>query len=66
MLEIFILNSIFRYNVEGESLPNPYRLRPLLGVKLPVNSSFSPVIQLYNPYPTTIQVPNDLENAINH
>lgn len=47
---------MFRYNVEGEALPNPYRLRPLVGVKMPVNSSYSPVIQIHNPHPTTIQV----------
>jgi len=46
----------FRYTVEGEGTPNPYRIQPLLGVRLPVNSSYSPVIHLHNPHQSTIQV----------
>ena len=46
----------FRFNVKAQGTPNPYRLRPLVGVKLPVNSSFSPLIQLHNPHPEPIQV----------
>ena len=46
----------FRYNVEGEGTPNPYRIKPLTGVKLPLNSSYSPVIEIHNPHPSTIQV----------
>jgi len=46
----------FRYNVEGVGTPNPYRIQPLVGVKLPLNSSYSPVIQMHNPHGATIQV----------
>merc|ERR1711892_305396 len=46
----------FRYNVEGAGTPNPYRIKPLVGVKLPLNSSYSPVIEIHNPHPHTIQV----------
>jgi len=46
----------FRYNVEGAGTPNPYRIKPLTGVKLPLNSSYSPVIEIHNPHPSTIQV----------
>jgi hypothetical protein len=52
--------------VEGEALPNPYRLRPLVGVRMPVNSSYSPVIQIHNPHPTTIQVRNKEKNTDIH
>ena len=55
-LSVPLIDLIIRYNVEGEATPNPYRIRPLLGVKMPVNSSYSPVIQIHNPHPTTIQV----------
>lgn len=46
----------FRFMVKAEGTPNPYRLKPLVGVKLPVNSSYSPMIQLHNPHPEAIQV----------
>ena len=46
----------FRYNVRGTGTPNPYRIKPLVGVRLPVNSSYNPVIQIHNPHPATIQV----------
>ena len=36
--------------------PNPYRLKPLVGVRMPLNSSYSPLIQLHNPHSEPIQV----------
>lgn len=46
----------FRYNVFGTGTPNPYRIKPLVGVKMPLNSSYSPMIELHNPHSSTIQV----------
>merc|ERR1712079_393873 len=46
----------FRFLVKAQGTPNPYRLKPLVGVKLPLNSSYSPMIQLHNPHPEPIQV----------
>ena len=46
----------FRFNVKAKGTPNPYRLQPLVGVKLPINSSFSPLIRLHNPHSEPIQV----------
>lgn len=37
-------------------LPNPYRLRPLVGAKIPVNASYEPIITLHNPHDTRILV----------
>ena len=37
-------------------VPNPYRVRPLLGAKVAVNTSFSPLIHLHNPHSSTLQV----------
>ena len=45
-----------RFVVRATGTPNPYRLRPLVGVKMPLNSSYSPMIQLHNPHPEPIQV----------
>ncbi|XP_061164811.1 transmembrane protein 131-like isoform X1 [Saccostrea echinata] len=46
----------FSYNVFGVGIPNPYRLRPYLGAKVPLNSSFSPIIKIHNPFSSTLQV----------
>ncbi|XP_054261852.1 transmembrane protein 131 isoform X2 [Macrosteles quadrilineatus] len=46
----------FKYQVRGSSVQSPYRLRPLSGVRLPLNASFSPVIQMHNPYATPLQL----------
>ncbi|XP_005095325.1 transmembrane protein 131 isoform X2 [Aplysia californica] len=55
---LFIHTSIgsIRYQVFGVGIPNPYRLRPYLGARVPINSSFTPVIQMHNPYSTSLQV----------
>ena len=42
--------------VFGVGIPNPYRIRPILGAKVPVNSSFSPLIHMHNPHSSTLQV----------
>lgn len=37
-------------------MPNPYRLRPLVGARIPVNASYEPMIMIHNPHETRIQV----------
>ncbi|KAF5302357.1 hypothetical protein FQA39_LY10396 [Lamprigera yunnana] len=46
----------FKYQVKGASISSPYRLRPIVGVKLPLNTTFSPLINMYNPYTEPIQI----------
>ncbi|XP_037106097.1 transmembrane protein 131 isoform X1 [Syngnathus acus] len=46
----------FTYQVFGVGIPNPYRLRPFIGARVPVNSSFSPLINIHNPYSEPLQV----------
>ncbi|XP_078684163.1 transmembrane protein 131-like isoform X1 [Branchiostoma floridae x Branchiostoma belcheri] len=46
----------FPYQVFGVGVPNPYRLRPFLGARVPLNSSFSPVINMHNPHSEPLQV----------
>ena len=48
--------SISKLQVFGVGIPNPYRLRPYLGARLPVNTSFSPLINMHNPHSSTLQV----------
>ncbi|XP_037086689.1 transmembrane protein 131-like [Pollicipes pollicipes] len=55
---LYIHSSVgsFRFKVKAEGTPNPYRLKPLVGVKMPLNSSYSPLIEMYNPHKTPLQV----------
>ncbi|XP_044255531.1 transmembrane protein 131 [Tribolium madens] len=46
----------FKYNVKGLSIYSPYRLRPIVGIKLPINASFSPLIYMHNPHTQPIQI----------
>ncbi|XP_005995907.1 transmembrane protein 131 isoform X2 [Latimeria chalumnae] len=43
-------HGVFTYQVFGVGIPNPYRLRPFIGARVPVNSSFSPLINIHNPH----------------
>lgn len=42
--------------VKGASVYSPYRLRPIVGIKLPLNATFSPFIYMHNPHTEAIQV----------
>ena len=35
---------------------NPYRLKPLIGARVPVNTSYSPMISMQNPHSNSLQV----------
>ena len=50
----FLSTSVWK--VFGVGIPNPYRLRPFIGARVPVNSSFSPLIHIHNPYSEPLQV----------
>lgn len=56
--DLYIHTSIgsFKYSVSGIGISNPYRLRPFVGVRIPLNSSYSSVINIYNPHPLTLQL----------
>ena len=45
-----------KFQVFGVGMPNVYRLRAFIGAKIPVDGSFSPYINMYNPYSESIQV----------
>ena len=44
------------FQVFGVGTGNPYRLKPLIGARVPVNSSFSPVIKMHNPFSRSLRV----------
>jgi hypothetical protein len=37
-------------------MSSPYRLQPVVGVKLPINASFTPLIYMHNPHSELMQV----------
>ena len=41
--------SKFTYQVFGEGIESPFRVRPLVGAKIPLNSSYAPFLRLHNP-----------------
>jgi hypothetical protein len=47
--------------VKGASVSSPYRLRPLVGVRVPLNSTYSPLIYMHNPHMTAIQVSKSID-----
>uniref|UniRef100_A0A0N5AGK4 TMEM131_like domain-containing protein n=1 Tax=Syphacia muris TaxID=451379 RepID=A0A0N5AGK4_9BILA len=55
---LFVHSSLgtFTYTVRGTGSGNPYRIRPLIGAKVPLNGTFVSAVQLYNPHSTTLRV----------
>ncbi|XP_043261221.1 transmembrane protein 131 isoform X2 [Colletes gigas] len=55
-LVIHTADGSVKYQVKGFSVSSPYRLRPLVGVKLPLNATFTPRIYMHNPHAEALQV----------
>uniref|UniRef100_A0A0C9S2V7 TMEM131 protein n=1 Tax=Fopius arisanus TaxID=64838 RepID=A0A0C9S2V7_9HYME len=55
-LYIHTSDGTLKYQVKGSSVSSPYRLRPVVGVKLPLNASFTPLIYMHNPHSEPMQV----------
>ncbi|MCP9259030.1 hypothetical protein DINM_002011 [Dirofilaria immitis] len=46
----------FTYSVKGKGKESAYRIRPLVGAKLPVNGTLISPVQVHNPHSTTLRV----------
>ena len=42
--------------IQARGVPNPFLAKPLVNVRIPVNMTFSPLIHLYNPFASALQV----------
>ncbi len=47
---------IIKFKVMGVGVENLYKLKPILNARIPVNSSYTTVINLYNPHNTSLQL----------
>ncbi|CAH1972997.1 unnamed protein product [Acanthoscelides obtectus] len=55
-LFIHTSEGFLKYNVRGTSTFNHYRIKPLTGIKMKMNTPFSPLIYLHNPFSEPIQI----------
>uniref|UniRef100_A0A915Q3R3 Transmembrane protein 131-like N-terminal domain-containing protein n=1 Tax=Setaria digitata TaxID=48799 RepID=A0A915Q3R3_9BILA len=55
---LFVHSSLgsFTYSVKGKGKSNAYRIRPVVGAKIPVNGTLVSPVQLHNPHPTALRV----------
>ncbi|VDD93739.1 unnamed protein product [Enterobius vermicularis] len=53
---IFRTRSRIHFKLRGIGSGNPYRLRPLVGARVPLNGTFVSAVRLYNPHSTTLHV----------
>ncbi|KAH9517423.1 hypothetical protein DERF_008099, partial [Dermatophagoides farinae] len=55
---LYIHSSVgsFPYRVSAYGEHSPFRVRPLIGARVPLNSSFASLIYIYNPFSTPLQL----------
>lgn len=55
---LYIHSSVgsFMYRVSAFGEASPFRVRPLIGARVPLNASFASLIYIYNPFSTPLQV----------
>lgn len=42
--------------VSGRGIPNPYKVQPFVGIKIPVGEAYEPSIEIYNPHYEVLSV----------
>lgn len=49
-ISIYTSAGTFVLTVSGRGIPNPYKVQPFVGVKVPLGEIYEPSIELYNPH----------------
>lgn len=47
---------IIKYKVKGVGIRNPFKLKPILNARIPINTSFTSQIVLHNPLNVSLQI----------
>ncbi|CAF0705610.1 unnamed protein product [Brachionus calyciflorus] len=47
---------IFKYIVKGTGIKNEYKLKPILNARIPINTSFSSIVEFHNPTSVHLQI----------
>uniref|UniRef100_A0A1I7U365 TMEM131_like domain-containing protein n=1 Tax=Caenorhabditis tropicalis TaxID=1561998 RepID=A0A1I7U365_9PELO len=55
-VHIYSSVGMFTYKVQGNCISNPYRISPFTGYRLPMNSSISKPVMIFNPHPYTMRI----------
>lgn len=50
------LNDFFLLQVKAIGVKSPYKLSPVIRVKLPLNATYTPLVHLHNPHNEDLQV----------
>ncbi|VDM37502.1 unnamed protein product [Toxocara canis] len=55
---LFVHSSLgtFTYTVRGRGASNPYRIRPFVGARMPLNGTFVSPVQVHNPHSSTLRI----------
>ncbi|CAL2037335.1 unnamed protein product [Caenorhabditis brenneri] len=56
VLQLYTSAGLFTYKVQGNCVSNPYRISPFTGYRLPMNSSISKPIIIFNPHAYTMRI----------
>jgi len=46
----------YKYQVMGDAIESPFRISPFVGAKIPLNSSYEPLLRIHNPESTPMQI----------
>ena len=52
-------STYIQFKVMGEAIESPFQIKPFTGAKIPLNSSYSPLLKIHNPHSRPMQILRD-------